>query len=128
MFNRVKSLLALTVLATFGFASVATADEIVRTGEGRNFYNNISIPAGAETLYLSGSGASPMEDGSWGDMEQQTVDTFSKFKETLESQGWSMEDIVQVLHCLLIILRFLGMSLQLITHNYFLMRVSLMPH
>ena len=93
MFNRVKSLLALTVLATFGFASVATADEIVRTGEGRNFYNNISIPAGAETLYLSGSGASPMEDGSWGDMEQQTVDTFSKFKETLESQGWSMEDI-----------------------------------
>ena len=27
MFNRVKSLLALTVLATFGFASVATADE-----------------------------------------------------------------------------------------------------
>ena len=96
MLNRVKSLLALTVLATFGFASVATADEIVRTGEGRNFYNNISIPAGAETLYLSGSGASPMEDGSWGDMEQQTVNTFSKFKETLESQGWSMEDIVQV--------------------------------
>ncbi len=96
MLNRAKSLFVLTVLATFGFASLATADEIVRTGEGRNFYNNISIPAGAETLYLSGSGASPMEDGSWGDMEQQTVNTFNKFKETLESQGWSMEDIVQV--------------------------------
>ena len=37
-----------------------------------------------------------MEDGSWGDMEQQTVDTFSRFQETLESQGWSLGDIVQV--------------------------------
>ena len=37
-----------------------------------------------------------MEDGSWGDMEQQTVDTFSRFQETLEGQGWSLEDIVQV--------------------------------
>ena len=29
-------------------------------------------------------------------MEQQTVDTFSSFQETLDSQGWSLEDIVQV--------------------------------
>ena len=96
MFSRVKSLLAFAVLASLSFTSVVTADEIVRTGEGRNFYNNISIPPGAETLYLSGSGARPLEDGTWGDMEQQTIDTFSRFKETLESQGWSMEDIVQV--------------------------------
>lgn len=74
----------------------AGAQEIQRQGEGRYFYNSIFVPAGAETLYLSGSGASPMEDGSWGDMEQQTVDTFNKFKQTLESQGWSMSDIVQV--------------------------------
>ncbi|MBL6754279.1 MAG: Rid family hydrolase [Proteobacteria bacterium] len=96
MYSRVKSLLALAVFASLSFTSVVTADEIVRTGEGRNFYNNISIPPGAETLYLSGSGARPLEDGTWGDMEQQTIDTFSRFKETLESQGWSMEDIVQV--------------------------------
>jgi enamine deaminase RidA (YjgF/YER057c/UK114 family) len=54
------------------------------------------VPAGAESLYLSGSGASPLEDGSWGDMEQQVVDTFESFKQTLEQQGWSMGDIVQV--------------------------------
>ena len=96
MLNRLKTLAAAAVIAGLGFASIASADEIVRTGEGRNFYNNISIPAGADTLYLSGSGARPLEDGSWGDMEQQTVDTFARFKETLESQGWSMEDIVQV--------------------------------
>ena len=96
MMKRIQTILAVGVLASLGFGSIATADEIVRTGEGRNFYNNIAIPAGAETLYLSGSGARPLEDGSWGDMEQQTVDTFSRFKETLEAQGWSMEDIVQV--------------------------------
>jgi enamine deaminase RidA (YjgF/YER057c/UK114 family) len=80
-------------LGAIGFANAA---EIVRTGEGRNFYNNIFIPSGAETLYLSGAGASQLPDGSWGDMEQQTIDTFNRFKETLESQGWSMGDVVQV--------------------------------
>ena len=88
--------LALASGLVLGIAAVASAAEIVRTGEGRNFYNNIFIPAGAETLYLSGSGASRQADGSWGDMEQQTIDTFSSFQETLESQGWSLEDIVQV--------------------------------
>lgn len=91
-----KSVSALLVVATLGIAAIASAAEIVRTGEGRNFYNNIMIPAGAETLYLSGSGARQKDDGTWGDMEQQTVDTFSRFQETLESQGWSLEDIVQV--------------------------------
>ena len=91
-----KSVSTLLVVAALGIAAVASAAEIVRTGEGRNFYNNIMIPAGAETLYLSGSGARQKDDGTWGDMEQQTVDTFSRFQETLESQGWSLEDIVQV--------------------------------
>ncbi|MGI9249801.1 MAG: Rid family hydrolase [Pseudohongiellaceae bacterium] len=79
------------------FAAIpGQAQEITRHNEGRYFYTSIHIPAGAETLYLSGSGARPMEDGSWGDMKQQTIDTFARFKETLESQGWSMGDIVQV--------------------------------
>ncbi len=95
-----KSVTAISIVASLliamGVAAVSSAAEIVRTGEGRNFYNNIMIPAGAETLYLSGSGARQMADGTWGDMEQQTIDTFSRFQETLESQGWSLEDIVQV--------------------------------
>lgn len=88
--------LAASLAVVMGIAAVSNAAEIVRTGEGRNFYNNIMIPAGAETLYLSGSGARQQEDGTWGDMEQQTIDTFSRFQETLEAQGWSLEDIVQV--------------------------------
>ena len=71
-------------------------DEIVRQGEGRHFFTTIKIPPAAATLYLSGSGASRKEDGSWGTMEEQTIDTFSEFKQTLEAEGWSMSDIVQV--------------------------------
>ena len=91
-----KTAAIIGLLSVLGIAASVSAAEIVRTGEGRNFYNNIFIPAGSETLYLSGSGASQQADGSWGDMEQQTINTFSKFQETLESQGWSLEDIVQV--------------------------------
>ena len=38
-------------------------------------------------MYLSGFGVRPMEDGRKGDMKQQTVNTFSCFKQTLEEQG-----------------------------------------
>ena len=75
---------------------VIDADGIERKGEGRHFYTTIKIPPGAETLYLSGSGASQKADGTWGSMEEQTVDTFASFKEKLEAEGWSMADIVQV--------------------------------
>ena len=93
--NRLFCTLALTTAMILTLPTVS-AQEIERVGEGRYFYNSIFIPAGAETLYLSGTGASQKDDGTWGDMEQQTVNTFEKFKETLESQGWSMSDIVQV--------------------------------
>ncbi|MBQ86507.1 MAG: hypothetical protein CMQ16_08910 [Gammaproteobacteria bacterium] len=83
-------------VALMGGAALAGAQEITRYNEGNYFYTSITIPPGAETMYLSGSGARPLEDGSWGDMKQQTVNTFSRFKQTLEEQGWSMSDIVQV--------------------------------
>ena len=82
--------------ALMGGAALAGAQEITRYNEGNYFYTSITIPPGAETMYLSGSGARPLDDGSWGDMKQQTVNTFSRFKQTLEEQGWSMSDIVQV--------------------------------
>lgn len=89
-----------------GTGSVAMAQEapvveaapaaIERFDEGTNFYNVIAIPPGAETLYLSGAGASPKEDGSWGTMEEQAIQIFQTFQTTLEGMGWSLEDIVQV--------------------------------
>lgn len=88
--------LGLLLAALSGLVAIVHAAEITRYNEGNYFYTSITIPPGAETMYLSGSGARPLPDGSWGDMEQQTVNTFSRFKETLEAQGWSMSDIVQV--------------------------------
>lgn len=86
---------AFAVLA-LAFAPLAAAQEITRHNEGNLFYTAITIPPGAETLYLSGSGARQQEDGTWGDIRQQAVDTFSRFKDTLEGLGWSMGDVVQV--------------------------------
>ena len=92
----VRSLMISAVLLSCCASTLASANEITRHNEGNYFYTSITIPPGAETMYLSGSGARPLEDGSWGDMEQQTINTFERFKQTLESQGWSMGDIVQV--------------------------------
>ncbi|MDA0688735.1 MAG: Rid family hydrolase [Proteobacteria bacterium] len=87
---------SIIVVAFAGFGATVIAQEITRYNEGNYFYTSITIPPGAETMYLSGSGARPLADGSWGDMKQQTVNTFERFKQTLEEQGWSMGDIVQV--------------------------------
>jgi enamine deaminase RidA (YjgF/YER057c/UK114 family) len=88
---KISAIAVLTLLCGAAFAQ-----EITRNNEGSYFYTSITIPPGAETMYLSGSGARPLEDGSWGDMKQQTINTFERFQQTLESQGWSMSDIVQV--------------------------------
>ena len=92
----VKLSSALLAAIVFVLPLATSAQEITRQGEGTYFYTSITIPPGAETMYLSGSGARPLEDGSWGDMKQQTINTFERFQQTLESQGWSMSDIVQV--------------------------------
>ena len=95
--NQMKITMALLLSAALsGAPASAVAQEIARYNEGNYFYTSITIPPGAETMYLSGSGARPLEDGSWGDMKQQTINTFTRFKQTLEEQGWSMSDIVQV--------------------------------
>jgi len=91
-----KSVATFIMLALMGVATYVSAQEISRNNEGRYFYTSITIPPGAETMYLSGSGARSNEDGTWGDMRQQTIDTFARFQQTLEEQGWSMSDIVQV--------------------------------
>jgi len=88
--------LAAAALGVGMLAPVQAAEAIDRQGEARLFYTTIKIPANAEQLYVSGAGASAKADGSWGNMEEQAVDIFTKFKATLEQQGWSLADIVQV--------------------------------
>ena len=94
--SHTKASIFVLILSCINFSTSSSAQEIIRNNDGTYFYTSITIPPGAETMYLSGSGARSLDDGSWGDMRQQTIDTFSRFKETLEGQGWSMNDIVQV--------------------------------
>jgi enamine deaminase RidA (YjgF/YER057c/UK114 family) len=96
--RRVRSTLLAcsTVLLALQGTHAAFAEGIERSGESRILYSTIKVPANAETLYMSGMGASALPDGSWGSMEQQATDIFTKFKTELEKQGWSMSDIVQV--------------------------------
>jgi enamine deaminase RidA (YjgF/YER057c/UK114 family) len=89
------AVLLLLVLLTRA-TQAAEAGGIDRQTEGRLFYTTIKIPANAEQLYVSGAGASAKADGSWGNMEEQAVDIFTKYKATLEAQGWSLSDIIQV--------------------------------
>jgi enamine deaminase RidA (YjgF/YER057c/UK114 family) len=96
MVRSMKLFPMLAAVFALALSPAAFAAEIERQGEGRLFFTTITIPANAETLYVSGSGASQLPDGSWGDTEQQATNTFEKFKATLEDAGWSMSDIVQV--------------------------------
>ena len=43
-------------VALMGGSTLAGAQEITRYNEGNYFYTSITIPPGAETMYLSGSG------------------------------------------------------------------------
>ena len=79
----------------YGGSALAGAQEITRYNEETTFTRrSLFLPARNDVSV--GLGARPLDDGSWGDMKQQTVNTFSRFKQTLEEQGWSMSDIVQV--------------------------------
>ncbi len=94
--GRAMSVLLCALLGALQLQVLQAAEAIDRQGEARLFYTTIMIPANAEQLYVSGAGAAAKPDGSWGNIEEQAVDIFSKFKATLEEQGWSMSDIIQV--------------------------------
>ncbi len=87
-----------------GVAAISTganAQEIERIDEGRHFYSTIEVPAGADSLYVSGKGPgaiNPDAEGvaRFGTTEQQARSTFERIKESVEKAGWSMSDIVMV--------------------------------
>ena len=88
-----------TILPAF---SANAQDAVKRNDEGRFFYSTIEVPAGAETLYVSGKGPravnpdAPREQQTYGDTETQARSTFNSIKEAVEKAGWSMGDIVMV--------------------------------
>ena len=87
----------------------ANAQMIERTSKG--FLDpGITIPAGAETYYMSGKGNHAWSEGCMtrderaakgdeckpGDMYQQGQAIFESFKTQLEGAGWSLSDVVML--------------------------------
>src|SRR6478609_8397351 len=66
----------------------------------------VLVPAGADTLYLSGQLASPIDPAKpttppltmadFGDTKTQTISTLNKIKAILASRGFAMSDIIKM--------------------------------
>ncbi len=100
---KMKTLMLGAVGATL-LAAPATA-QIVRHGGGANavILEGVTVPAGAETLVLSGQLASPIDPSkrpdsveSFGDTKTQTVSTLNKIKATLAKHGYAMSDVIKM--------------------------------
>ena len=94
---------AVLLLGVTSACAPATAREgITRNGEGPSFYRSIEVPAGAETLYLSGHVPPVLNEAGetpalkFGSTEQQAAGTLASIKKSVEEAGWSMGDIVSV--------------------------------
>jgi 2-iminobutanoate/2-iminopropanoate deaminase len=64
--------------------------------------SGVTIPAGAETVLLSGQLASPIDPAktdsieAYGDTKTQTISTFNKIKAALAKLGYAMSDVVKL--------------------------------
>lgn len=98
-----KPLLTLFAITLFS-ATSAVAGPIVRhtNPPPAIILSGVTVPAGAETLILSGQLASPIDPAktdsieAFGDTKTQTISTFNKIKALLAKQGYTMSDIVKL--------------------------------
>jgi len=100
-------LLAGILFAGVAAGSVASAADVVRTAlpNGNPFPISlaVTVPAGAETVYVSGAlpqvankDAPKGSIESYGDMETQTTSVLTQIKTTLEQLGLGMGDVVKM--------------------------------
>lgn len=93
---------ALLLGVTSACATASAGEGIVRNGEGPSFYRSIEVPAGADTLYLSGHVPPVVDEAAtdpaqkFGSTEKQAWGTLASIKNSVEEAGWSMSDIVSV--------------------------------
>ena len=103
----IRPSLALLLLAALAaLAAPATAAEIVRHKNPAPalILQGVTVPAGAEMLYLSGQLASPLDPAKappltmadYGDTRTQTISTLNKIRAALASHGYAMSDIVKL--------------------------------
>ena len=103
--RRVALALGLTLMAAARVA--AGAPEVVRTAlpDGNPFPISaaVSVPAGFDTVYVSGALPSPINKDApkgtapvYGDMQTQTVSVLTSIKGTLAKLGLGMGDVVKM--------------------------------
>jgi len=93
-----KNILTSLVLAGALCAPGLAQAQIVRSGAPTaNASRSVLVPAGAQTLYLSGVVATPVDPArptEFGDTKAQLINIFEQIDETLKAQGFSLGDIV----------------------------------
>ena len=103
----IRLCLTAALLAT---ATAAPAAEIVRHKNpgAAIILQGVTVPAGAEMLYLSGQLAAPIDPAKaaappgtlamadYGDTKTQTISTFNKIKAALAAHGYAMSDVVKL--------------------------------
>jgi len=98
------ALAALTLL-TGGMGIAHAAPGVVRHGaDGSSpILTGVTVPAGAETLYLSGqvppvadTAADPATPAAYGDTRVQTIGIFRKIEGLLTAQGYGLKDVVKL--------------------------------
>lgn len=86
-------------------ASTPSAPGVVRHGgEGPSpILTGVTVPAGAETLYLSGQvppvadkAADPATPAAYGDTKAQAIGVFRKIEALLAAQGYALKDVVKL--------------------------------
>ena len=97
-----KRALPLT-LALCAVGGAATAADVTRTygAPTAPIAATVTVPAGYETIYLSGMTPTPMNPGSaaapqYGDTEHQTESALMRIRDTLKAQGLGFGDVVMM--------------------------------
>lgn len=88
-----------------GAGAAHAAPEVVRHGaDGPSpILTGVTVPAGVETLYLSGQvppvadkAADPATPAAYGDTRTQTIGVFRKIEALLAAQGYGLKDVVKL--------------------------------
>lgn len=99
----IRNLAALVLLT--GAGTVFAAPRVVRHGaDGPSpILTGVTVPAGVETLYLSGQvppvtdkSADPAAPAAYGDTRAQTIGVFRKIEALLAVQGYGLKDVVKL--------------------------------
>src|SRR6185436_5238385 len=94
-----RNALMAAAVACFVLAPTARAENLSLVPPGGRVADLVRVPAGAEMAYVAGLTADPITAGPpprFGDTQAQTVNVLRKIQRLLESQGFSLEDVVMM--------------------------------